>query len=142
MRYLYAIVLLTLAFTTRAQSDKVKLLCNWSDTAHIRKTSNGWRYNDVWGFTVHGKEYAALGSTEGVHIIDINNCRQVAFYPGKDAGPIIIHRDYKIYKNYLYAVCDEGYSSLQVFDISYLPDSLHLVYESPITEFMQAHNIF
>src|SRR5690606_36093326 len=46
------------------------------------------------------------------------------------------------YGHYLYAVADEGISSLQVFDFSYLPDSLHLVWESNPTDLANSHNIF
>jgi choice-of-anchor B domain-containing protein len=124
------------------QSLKVQLLGNWNDSAHVRINLNGQRYNDVYGLVVKGKEYAAIGSTEGVHIIDIDAMKQVAFYPGKTTGNTVIHRDYKTYKHYLFAVCDEGISSIQVFDMNYLPDSLHLVYESQPTEFIQANKIF
>ncbi|PZF74526.1 choice-of-anchor B family protein [Taibaiella soli] len=123
------------------QSLNVKLLGNWNDTGHIRINMAGQRYNDVWGFVLKGKEYAVIGSTEGAHIIDIDQCKQVAFYPGRAAGPTIIHRDYKVYKHYLYAVCNEGVSTLQIFDLNYLPDSLHLVYESSPYDFMGCNKI-
>jgi hypothetical protein len=60
------------------QSLKVQLLGNWNDSAHVRINLNGQRYNDVYGLVVKGKEYAAIGSTEGVHIIDIDAMKQVA----------------------------------------------------------------
>lgn len=78
----------------------------------------------------------------GVHIIDVGNCTEVAFGKGRSFGSFVIHRDFKVYKNYLFAVCDEGKSALQVFDLSYLPDSLHQVFESDTSEFMTCHNIF
>jgi choice-of-anchor B domain-containing protein len=143
MRFLLVVLCLFTSPVLHAQlSDKVTLLCNWSDTANIRMTHSGQRYNDVWGFVHNGKEYAALGSTEGVHIIDIDSCRQIAMAYGRDSGANIVHRDYKTYDHYLYAVCDEGESTLQVFDLNALPDSLHLVYESNIFEFSLSHNIF
>lgn len=144
MRILHTLFfLLLITLQARAQqASKVRLLGNWNDTAQIRINLNGQRYNDVYGMVVKGKEYAALGSTEGVHIIDIDAMKQVAFYPGKATGNTIIHRDYKTYKNYLFAVCDEGISSMQVFDLNYLPDSLHLVYESSPQVFIQANKIF
>lgn len=138
---LFFLLLITLQASAQ-QASKVRLLGNWNDTAQIRINLNGQRYNDVYGLVVKGKEYAALGSTEGVHIIDIDAMKQVAFYPGKATGNTIIHRDYKTYKNYLFAVCDEGISSMQVFDLNYLPDSLHLVYESSPQVFIQANKIF
>jgi len=135
-------LLVTVFAAGAQQSLNVRLLGNWNDSAHIRINLNGQRYNDIYGLVVKGKEYAALGSTEGVHIIDIDAMKQVAFYPGKATGNTIIHRDYKTYKNYLFAVCNEGISSMQVFDMNYLPDSLHLVYESKPTDFMLANKIF
>ncbi|NRA11229.1 MAG: choice-of-anchor B family protein, partial [Crocinitomicaceae bacterium] len=43
--------------------------------------------------------------------------------------------------NYAYVVCDEGTSSLQIIDLSYLPDSLHIVMENDST-FSRVHNLF
>ena len=54
---------------------------------------------------------------------------------------LVQHRDFKTYQNYLYTVCDEGTSSLQIFDLSYLPDSIHKVYDSDLY-FQICHNIF
>src|ERR1043165_7493807 len=136
---------LFLLFTTLSlaqQSEKVQLLCNWSDPS-VPVNRLNQSYSDVWGFAWKGKEYAAIGSTLGVHIIDVANCRQAAFQQSSALGPRIIHRDYKIYKHYLYAVCDETDSArLEIYDISYLPDSLHLVYRSTREEVIRTHNIF
>jgi choice-of-anchor B domain-containing protein len=137
-----ALLFLLSACAFGQQSEQVSLLCNWNDTAGL-SNRNGQYFNDVWGFTWNKKEYAAIGSTEGVHIIDVNNCKQVAFYKGTSAGRHVVHRDYKVYKNYLYAVCDEGSDSrLQIFDLKYLPDFLHEVYVSPKQEIVTVHNIF
>ena len=127
----------------RAQiAEGVTLIHQWNDTEHVVLNRIGQRYSDVWGFVQGGQEYAVIGSTMGAHIIDVNTGKQVAFAAGADSGAGIIHRDYKTYKHYLYAVCDEGQSNLQIFDLNYLPDSLHLVYESDKNDFMLAHNAF
>lgn len=120
-------------------SKNVTLLCNWQDTSVPVGIFNS-QFNDVWGLTSKGKEYAVIGSTIGTNIIDVASCQRVAYYPGRASS--VLHRDFKTYKNYLYAVADEGVSSLQIFDYSYLPDSLHLVYESDPTELCRSHNIF
>lgn len=124
------------------QALNVKLLGQWNDTSNIRVNSLNQRYNDVWGFVWNNKEYAVIGSTEGVHIIDVQSLKQVAFQPGNANGPTIVHRDYKVFKHYLYAVGEEGLAKLQVFDLSYLPDSIHLVYEFPNQGFFLSRNIF
>lgn len=124
------------------QSAGVRLLHHWNDTQNVRLNRINQRYNDVWGFVQHGREYAVIGSTEGAHIIDVVSGQQAAFAPGAARGAEIIHRDYKTFGHYLYAVCDEGISNLQVFDLSFLPDSIHLVYESDPLELALCHNIF
>lgn len=143
-RILLLLPLLLLYVAGLAQTaEKVRLLCNWNDTANIRpQLGSTARYSDVWGFTWKGKEYGVIGSTEGTHVIDVNNCQQVAFYRGRASGPFVVHRDFQTYQHYLYAVCDEGQSSLQIFDLNYLPDSLHLVYESNPMQLSLVHAIF
>lgn len=140
---LLLLFLLSVPVLYAQDSRNVTLLCNWNDSAHIVPTpSFNSRYNDVFGFVWEGKEYGVIGSTEGAHVIDVDQCRQVAFLPGKARGQEVVHRDYDTYKNYLYAVCDEGMGALQIYDMSYLPDSLHQVYESDPNELLLSHNIF
>jgi choice-of-anchor B domain-containing protein len=127
-------------FANAQSSSNIRLLCNWQDTTNAPLNTGGQRWNDVWGFTWNGKEYAVLGGTNGAHVIDVDHCEERAFLPGRSTG--VIHRDYKTYSHYLYAVADEGVSSMQVFDYSYLPDSLHLVWESNPGAISRSHNIF
>ena len=56
-------------------------------------------------------------------------------------GGSIIHRDYHDYNGYLYAVCDEGSSTLQIIDLSQLPDTVTVVYDDNQL-IRRAHNIF
>jgi hypothetical protein len=85
-----------------------------------------------------------LGSTEGVHFFEItdqNTFELIDFVQGAFSGPTVIHRDIKTYQNYAFMVCDEGSSSLQIVDLQYLPDSVHLIYEND-SSFSRVHNIF
>lgn len=118
------------------------LLDAWNDTSIIQGPENA-RFNDVWGFEQEGSLYCVLGSTEGAHFFEISNDQLtfIDFEPGRFQGSTVIHRDYKTYKNYLYAVCDEGISGLQIFDLSYLPDSVVKVYDQP-AYFSICHNIY
>ncbi|HMQ47549.1 MAG TPA: choice-of-anchor B family protein [Saprospiraceae bacterium] len=102
-------------------------------------------YHDVWGITLHETEYGIITSTRGVHVFDLDhisdNFEPVASGEGTDQGNIISHRDAKTYQHYLYCVADEGQSALQIFDLSDLPNSIEMVYESD--EFVRtAHNIW
>jgi choice-of-anchor B domain-containing protein len=122
----------------------VKLLDHWySDT--LITNSSEVRYSGCWAFEQNGKEYGVIGSTEGAHFFELTNDNKfhfIDFVPGRFVSPQAINREYKIYKNYLYAVCDDGPSSLQIIDVSYLPDSVHLVSDLRDNFFGKTHNLF
>ena len=124
-------------------SDNVNLLYNWSDTT-LPQNYLGGSYTDVYGLAINGREFAVLGSTMGAHIIDVTNPTQsieVAFVPGAFQGSAVTHRDYFHMDNYLYAVCDQGASTLQIIDISNLPNLVNVVYDSDAL-IATSHNLF
>ncbi len=89
-------------------------------------------YNAVWGYDRDGREYAIIGSTMGTHIIDVTPgdiTGEVAFIPGNDDGGDIVHREYKTYRDRLYAVTDEGQGTLQIIDLRSLPESAPVLYD-------------
>ncbi len=135
---------LCLLHNSRAQNSfNIELLFHWDDSTLTSTFAHDNVYNDIWGYAQQGKEYAIIGSTKGVHIFDItdpSNAYQAEFIMGRDTGVAIIHRDYHTYQHYLYAVSDEGDASLQIIDLSFLPDSAPLVYDSNIVT--RIHNIF
>lgn len=100
-------------------------------------------FSDVWAYYNQSTndEYAIIGALDGTHIvkIDKDTCTTSFFIPSNTQ--LALHRDYKSKDNFVFAVCDEGNPSLQVIDMSYLPDSVHLVYNSD-TLLRKAHNIF
>lgn len=121
----------------------VKFLDRWHDDA-LMVNSTDVRYNDCWGITIDNKEYAIIGSTEGSHFLEItdeNKLIERDFVPGFHQASTVVHRDIKSFGNYVYTVCDEGVSSLQIIDASYLPDSVVLVNEL-YDEFVNTHNLF
>ncbi|NNM16748.1 MAG: hypothetical protein HKO56_08825, partial [Bacteroidia bacterium] len=131
------------AGTSFAQTSfNLPLLSNWDDN-NLPNAFYG-AYNDIWGWEDgNGNEYAILGSVEGTFFFDVTdptNIVQSDFEFGKFTTGVI-HRDYKTYGHYAYAVCDEGPSSLQIFDLSYLPDSVHKVYDSDAL-CVRAHDIY
>lgn len=123
-------------------SMNVSLLYHWDDNTIPAEPVYNLNYNEVWGVALNGREYAIIGSTQGTHIFDVTdpiNSTQVAFVQGAATG--VIHRDFKDYQGYLYAVADEGPSSLQIIDMNNLPASAPVVYDSD-TLIQRAHNIF
>ena len=123
---------------TTATSLNMPLLGRWQDP-----TPN--RYNDIWGYAApDGREYAILGSYTGTHFIDVtapSQPRQVDYVEGR-TNMDAIWRDFKTYQHYAYGVADGiGGNSLQVFDLQYLPDSVHVVYDSDSLS-ISAHSCF
>ncbi len=81
-------------------------------------------YNDCWGYTAGGREYALLGVVNGTSIIDITdsgNATEITFIP----GPSSTWKDLKTYQNYAYVV-NESSGGMQVIDLSDLPNSASL----------------
>ncbi len=122
----------------------VELVYQWKDESIVGSAAYNNAYNETWGFVQNNHEFAVIGSTEGTHIFDVTdteNISQVAFIEGAITGPIIIHRDYHDYNGFLYIVADEGPSTLQIVDISDLPNSFEKVYDSSEL-IIRSHNIF
>jgi len=124
------------------------LLYNWQDTSLVGSWSYDNTYNECWGMVVNDREIAIIGSTAGTHFFDVTdpvNSTEVAFVAGAYTGGGVIHRDYHDFEGYLYVVCDEGDplnpSTLQIIDVSDLPNSVNTVYDS-YSLFKEAHNIY
>ena len=123
-------------------NDNVNLLYHWSDST-LPINGLGGSYTDVYGVVINGGEYAVIGSTMGTHIIDVTDptqCYEAAFVPGAQQYSVT-HRDYFSMDNYLYGVCDQGTSTLQIIDLTNLPNSVSLVYNSD-SLISTSHNMF
>jgi choice-of-anchor B domain-containing protein len=120
----------------------VVLLDHWFDSTVTLGVEDA-RLSDVWGFRFEGELYTAVGTTEGISFFQIKDDELVHVddKAGAFQGFSVVHRDMKTYKNYLYAVGDEGTATLQIFDLSYLPDSVSKVYDSNAF-FAVCHNIY
>lgn len=117
---------------------------HWSDAALPPSSAHFNTYNEIWGHAKDGREYAIIGTTMGTHIHDITDLgseEEVAFIPGELQGGQVVHRDFDTYQDHLYIVCDEGNSTLQIVDISQLPDTAIVVYDSNAL-LVRSHNIF
>ena len=145
---LITLLIIASSLTLKAQDSlNMSLNYNWVDTAGLYYNTN-WGikqyFNEIWGWhnDSTGKEYAIMGVADGTFFFDVTNvdsCYKTDYIEAKDRAEI--HRDYKSYENYVYMVADEGNNSLQIYDMSTLPDSVTLVYDDD--EFVQnSHNIY
>ncbi len=141
-RIFLLLIILASAYSVHSQDSlNMERVGQW-DPASM-PTFSGVQYNDVWGFTApDGTEYGILGNVDSIMIINLANptlpTREYGFYGGGHA----IWRDFKVYQDYLYAVCDGCSEGMHIFDLSALPggEVSHLV--TIDTFFTKAHNIF
>lgn len=137
-------ILISLSSICAQEVVEGNLLAQWNVDSIPGSAAYDNAYNEIWGLAVNGHEYAIIGTTLGTHFIDVTDTEAIFeafFVEGKDTGPAIIHRDYHDHNGFLYAVCDEGNSSLQIIDVRMLPDSVTVVYDS--NELLRtSHNIF
>ena len=134
------------------QENNLELLYQWTDDGTVLNIEpdpgDNWVgniYNEIWGFVENGHEFAVIGSTQGTHIFDVTdpiNSYLVASIDGASTSSNVVHRDFHTYNGYLYAVADEMNSStLQIIDISNLPYSTSVVYDTN-DMITRSHNIF
>jgi choice-of-anchor B domain-containing protein len=137
-------LLLIAAGVFAQDSLNVSLLYHWEDPTLLPSSDFNNTYNEVWGFEQGGRHYAVIGSTLGTHFFDVTDAQNTVYIdvvPGASQGVHVVHRDYHDYEGYLYTVCDEGNSTMQIIDLQYLPDSLEVVYDDN-NLLDRAHNIY
>lgn len=82
-------------------------------------TFPGQTLANVWGYTAGGREYALVGASKGLVIVDITNPdtpQQIVQLPGPDN----LWKEIKTYKHFAYVV-SEGGQGIQIVDLSKLP---------------------
>lgn len=140
-------VLLLSAFYSNAQNDhqNINFLGLFNDVNVVPEPNYGIRYQACWGWadSTNGKEYGIIGSTSGTYIVEVTdptNPVQRDYIPTRRNN--CIWHEYKTYHNYLYIISDDsGNNSFQIADLSYLPDSVHVIYDSTDI-FVHAHTLF
>ncbi len=108
--------------------------------------------NEIWGYaTPNGKEYALVGMTSGVSIVEVTQplqdgaLKELFFIPGDTST----WRDIKTFRNYAY-VTNEKDNGLQIINLAGLPDTSQITWQNwtggmwkdTLLEVTQAHNIF
>ncbi len=100
--------------------------------------------NDVWGYVDgDGNEYALIGSTGGVHIIDISSPEDPELLHSF-AGHSSTWRDIKVWKNHAYVVNEVSGQGMVIMDLSNLPttvDTVHYMGNDTL-QFRTAHNLW
>ncbi|MEO8665525.1 MAG: choice-of-anchor B family protein [Ignavibacteria bacterium] len=135
-RFLFTIILFLLCINiTLAQlADHNTYLLKNLDVA-------GRSYSACWGYEApDGREYALLGFNGGTAFIDITDSadiREVDVLTGLSSS----WREMKTYSHYAYIVSEATNSRLQIVDLQYLPDSIHLVTTWSYAGYDHTHSI-
>ncbi len=140
------ISLLFIISDIHAQYDhqNITLLGHFNDTTVTAEPVYGIRYQSCWGWVdpISSREYGIIGTTSGTYIIEVTNPSTPVvrdYIPGKSTNRI--WHEYKTYGNYLYIIADGGNNTLQIADLSYLPDSVHLLHDTT-SIFESAHTLY
>lgn len=126
-------------------SQNISLLGHWDDENAQMRDSNETQYSSVYGYydAIAQKEYAIVGGSSGTYFIEVTDPGSPIvrdFVPGRRDS--CVWREYKTYGKYVYMVSDDlAPNSLQIVDLSYLPDSVHVVYDDNVL-FERAHTIY
>lgn len=134
MKIILVFLFLICITSVKAQFDhqNVSLYATFDDASVTAEPVYQIRYQSCWGWEdpADHREYGIIGSTSGTYVIDVtdpSNPVQRAYIPGRSNNRI--WHEYKSYQNYLYIIADGGGNTLQIVDLSYLPDSVHVVYD-------------
>lgn len=144
MRSTFFYFLFSLSLAFGQEQKNVTLLDHWFEDS-LLTNSNLTRFSGCFGFAHHGKEYAVIGSTEGAHFFWLSPSDKLipaGFVEGRFSSSLVVHREFKVFDHYAYAICDEGTSSLQIIDLNYLPDSVVKVADIQDDFFGRIHNLF
>lgn len=131
----YWFILLWICNAVHAQdSYKIKLLANYNNP-NLPKVDGSDIWNDLTGYfnPKNNKEYIICGSTDSIYFFEIGTTNKLNLVDVEHGKSIFArNRDFEIYRNYAYCVSDQasGIGALQIFDLQYLPDSVHKVFES------------
>lgn len=108
--------------------------------------------NDIWGWTdpQTGREYALVGRTDGVALVDISNQESPVYMANLPKHTLSIscgsQRDVKVYRDHAYVVAEVCPNGLQVFDLT----RVRSITNPPVTlpesghygRFPDGHNVF
>ena len=99
----------------------------------------GFVYNDIWGYTDDdNKEYAIIGSSQAINIYDVTDCANPILKMAHVDGSTVTWRDFKVYRNYAYGVCDGGACTegLEIINLE------NYTVTQNTNDFQRAHNIY
>ncbi|MBP6812980.1 MAG: choice-of-anchor B family protein [Saprospiraceae bacterium] len=120
----------------------LELLARWDDDSlPIASPGNlKLQYNSCWGLAVNGHEYAVIGGAAHVLFFDVTEPTQPKLVGKFQGRATVVPREFKSYKNRVYAVADGANDGLMIFDLSHAEDTIIRTYWDT-TFFKKIHTI-
>lgn len=143
MKTIFVIFLLLFNSISFSQTGyRIKILANLNQHYFTQNIS----YSALWGYTdSNGREYAILGCYTGTSFVDItdsNNIHEIDFFPSPVPGiGGNLWREMKTYSHYAYVVSEAENSNIEIFDLQYLPDSVHYVSKFILPQHSSSHSV-
>ena len=135
------VLLMSLGNVSTQDSLNMERVGQWNPAS--MPVHSGVTYNDVWGYTAEdGSEYAILGNVDSILVVNVSNPAAPERVFGYYGGGHAIWRDFKVFQDYMYAVCDGCSEGLHIFDLTALPSGDVTHVSSTTAFFSRAHNIF
>ena len=129
--------MISFCFVSHAQQQQaynISLLAHWNDsTLHRCDDDQIWNNLTGWHDSIKNREYLIAGSCDSLYFFDITDPTKMIKCDVRDgAAHNAVNRDYDTYSHYMYCVSDRdnGNGTLQIYDLQYLPDSVHKVYDN------------
>ncbi|MCX8080996.1 MAG: choice-of-anchor B family protein [Bacteroidia bacterium] len=97
-----------------------------------------------WGWydPVKNREYAISTSKKGTWFVDITNPQNAYIADSVIGIPINTWREVKNYKHYCYIISDDYLNTFQIVDMSYLPDSVHVIASPHLGVLRKGHTLW
>ena len=136
LRLLFSVVSMTFLTGSMHAQDayRLKLLDNWNDTALYHESKiPGQIWSELTGYvdSAGGKEYIIMGSIDSIYFFDVSDPTHIRKCDVEYGLNRAVNRDVEVLGHYVYCVSDNAPAGkLQIFDLSFLPDSVHKIYES------------
>lgn len=129
-------------FLNAQNNFNLELLGHWDDNSLPVSSPNNLKlqYNSCWGLMVNNREYAVVGAAAHVLFFDVtapSTPKLVGKFEGRST---VVPREFKSYKNRVYAVADGGKDGLMIFDLSHAEDTIIRTYWDT-TFFHRIHTI-
>ena len=117
-------------------------LGHWDDDSLPIASPNNLKlqYSGCWGLAVNGREYAVLGGARHVLFFDVTEPTSPKLVGKYEGTATTVWREFKSYKNRIYAVSDQTTEGLMIFDLSHAEDTIVQTYWSNQL-FEKAHTI-